>query len=103
MDMLKQHAAQLAALGHPVRLAILRYVVEVGPKGVATTEIQEQLEVPWTTLNHHLVRLVRTGLIKVRREGRLSLHTTDFVALRELTDFLWKDCCKRGRAGSGCC
>jgi ArsR family transcriptional regulator len=102
MDSLERHADQLGSLGHPARLAILRYVVQAGPVGVTTTEIQEKLGIPWTTLNHHLDRLVSSGLVTARREGRLSLHTADFTALKVLTDFLWKDCCNRGRGG-GCC
>ena len=101
MEDLKRHADQLGALGHPVRLAILRYVVQAGPEGATTTEIQEKVDVPWTTLNHHLDRLVSTDLLKARREGKFAIHTVDFAALKSLTDFLWKDCCNRGRAG--CC
>lgn len=101
MEDVRRHAAQLSALGHPARLAVLRHVVQAGPQGVTTTEIQEELDIPWTTLNHHLARLVSSGLLKTRREGRTALHTTDFAALKALTDFVWKDCCNRGR--SGCC
>src|SRR5579859_3170737 len=101
MESLKQHAAQLSALGHPARLAILRHVVEAGAQGVTTTEIQEKLKIPWTTLNHHLDRLVTTSLVKARRDGRMLVHTAEFGALKALTEFIWKDCCKRGR--SGCC
>lgn len=97
-----RHADQLAALGHPARLAILRQVVQAGPNGVNTTELQEKLSIPWTTLNHHLDRLVSTNLVKARREGKASLHTADFSVLKMLTDFLWKDCCNRGRS-TGCC
>jgi ArsR family transcriptional regulator len=102
MEVIERHADQLGALGHPARLAILRQVVAAGRDGISTTALQEKLNLPWTTLNHHLDRLVVTGLVNARREGRLSLHTADFEALKTLTDFLWKDCCNRGRAG-GCC
>jgi ArsR family transcriptional regulator len=103
MESLERHADQLAALGHPARLAVLRLVVQAGPEGVTTTHVQEVVGIPWTTLNHHLDRLVAAGLVKARREGRLSLHTADFGALKTLTDFLWKDCCNAGRRGRGCC
>lgn len=102
MDALTRHADQLASLGHPARLAILRYVVEAGPAGATTTQVQEKLAIPWTTLNHHLDRLVGSGLVKARREGRLALHTADFAALKALTDYLWKDCCNRGRKPDCC-
>jgi len=102
MKALSRHADQLAALGHPARLAILRHVVQAGPQGVNTTELQDRLSIPWTTLNHHLDRLVDSDLLKAKKEGRSSVHTADFAALKALTDFLWKDCCNRGRS-TGCC
>jgi DNA-binding transcriptional ArsR family regulator len=99
---LDQHAEQFGALGHPARLSILRYIVQAGSEGAATTEVQEKLDIPWTTLNHHLDRLVASGLVDVRREGKFALHTANYAALHALTDFLWEDCCKRGK-GAKCC
>jgi DNA-binding transcriptional ArsR family regulator len=101
---LERHADQLAALGHVARLALLRAVVQAGPGGLSTTELQEKLDIPWTTLNHHLDRLVESGLVEARRDGKSVIHTADYVALRALTDFLWEDCCKGGKkAGKDCC
>jgi ArsR family transcriptional regulator len=103
MAKLEQHAEQFGALGHPARLAILRHIVQVGPGGATTTELQEKLAIPWTTLNHHLDRLVAAGVVSARREGKFVFHTADYEALRALTDFLWEDCCKRGEAGPKAC
>src|SRR5208337_4893005 len=98
------HAEQLSALGHPARLGILRHVVQGGPEGTTTTELQAKLDIPWTTLNHHLDRLVAAGLVATRRDGKFAYHTADYAALHALTDFLWEDCCKRGKpAPKGCC
>jgi len=100
---------QLAALGHPVRLSILRFVVEAGAGGVAAGEIQAEVEVPASTLSHHLKRLADAGLVVARPEATFIYYAADFVALRALTDFLWKDCCKRGKPAArpsdsgGCC
>ncbi len=58
------HAEQLGALGHPVRLAVLRHVVQVGPDGAAAGDLQAKLDVPASTLSHHIDRLVRTGLLE---------------------------------------
>jgi DNA-binding transcriptional ArsR family regulator len=103
-DKLERHAEQLGALGHPARLGILRHVVQSGTEGTTTTELQEKLDIPWTTLNHHLDRLVASGLVSTRREGKFAFHTADYAALRTLTDYLWEDCCKRGKgAAKGCC
>jgi ArsR family transcriptional regulator, arsenate/arsenite/antimonite-responsive transcriptional repressor len=101
---LERHAEQLAALGHVARLSLLRAVVQAGPEGISTTDLQERLDIPWTTLNHHLDRLVSAGLVTVRREGKFAYHTADYQTLRAVTDFLWEDCCKRGKgAAKGCC
>jgi ArsR family transcriptional regulator, arsenate/arsenite/antimonite-responsive transcriptional repressor len=101
---LERHAEQLAALGHMARLSLLRAIVQAGPEGVSTTELQERLDIPWTTLNHHLDRLVDAALVTVRREEKFAYHTADYKALRAVTDFLWEDCCKRGKgAAKDCC
>ena len=96
----EHHADQLGALAHAARLSILRHVVQAGDGGSTTTELQEKLEIPWTTLNHHLDRLVAADLVTARREGKFVYHTANYETLRALTDFIWEDCCKRGK---GCC
>jgi DNA-binding transcriptional ArsR family regulator len=97
---LERHAEQLSALGHVARLSLLRAIVQAGPEGVSTTDLQNKLDIPWTTLNHHLDRLVDAGLVSARREGKFVFHSADYAALRGLTDFIWEDCCKRGKS---CC
>jgi ArsR family transcriptional regulator, arsenate/arsenite/antimonite-responsive transcriptional repressor len=97
---LETHAEQLGALGHPARLAILRYVVQAGPEGAAAGEIQAKLDIPASTLSHHIDRLARNGLLQARREGTFIYYSAVFTALRALTDYLWEDCCK---GGERCC
>ncbi|AKT38686.1 ArsR/SmtB family transcription factor [Chondromyces crocatus] len=97
---LERHAEQLSALGHPVRLAILRYVVQGGDDGTAAGELQSHLDMPASTLSHHLKRLVDAGLMKTRNEGTFHYYSVDYGALRVLTAYVWEDCCKRGK---GCC
>ncbi len=97
---LDHHAEQLSALGHPGRLEILRYVVQGGPDGTAAGEIQEHLDLPASTLSHHLKRLAMAGLLVARNEGTFIYYSADYTALRALTSYLWEDCCKRGK---GCC
>lgn len=97
MTKLERHAEQFGALGHPARLAILRHIVQSGPEGATTTELQGKLDIPWTTLNHHLTRLVSAGLVNAQREGKFAHHSADYPVLRTLTAFLWEDCCKAGK------
>lgn len=99
---LERHAEQLGALGHPVRLSILRYVVQGGDDGTPAGEIQARLDIPASTLSHHLDRLASAGLLVARREGTFIYYRAAYDALKSLTDYLWEDCCKRGK-GQRCC
>ncbi len=98
---LERHAEQLSALGHPVRLGILRFVVQAGDGGVPAGEIQSHVELPASTLSHHLKRLTGAGLLTARGEGTFHYYSADYASLRKLTDYLWEDCCRKGKAG--CC
>ena len=98
---LDHHAEQLSALGHPVRLKVLRFVVQGGNEGTAAGEIQAHVDLPASTLSHHLKRLVDAGLLTTRSEGTFHYYAADYDALRALTDFVWEDCCKRGKGT--CC
>jgi ArsR family transcriptional regulator, arsenate/arsenite/antimonite-responsive transcriptional repressor len=94
---LERSAEQLSALGQPVRLAVLRFVVQGGAEGTAAGDIQSHVNVPASTLSHHLKRLLDAGLLTARGEGTFHYYAADFAALRALTDYLWEDCCKRGK------
>jgi DNA-binding transcriptional ArsR family regulator len=94
---LEFHAEQLGALGHPVRLAILRFVVQAGAEGASAGSIQAHIELPASTLSHHLKRLVDSGVVQTRGEGTFHYYSADYGALRKLTAYLWEDCCKNGK------
>jgi DNA-binding transcriptional ArsR family regulator len=98
---LERHAEQLGALGHPVRLAVLRFVVQAGEEGAPAGDIQARVDLPASTLSHHLKRLVDAGLLRTRPQGTFHYYTADYAVLRGLTDYLWEDCCRRGQ--SSCC
>ncbi len=101
---LEEHAAQLSALGHPARLQILRFVVQGDPEGTAAGDIQSHVDIPASTLSHHLRRLTAAGLMSSRTEGTFIYYRANYGALRKLTTYLWEDCCKRGKAKSKeCC
>lgn len=99
---LEKHAEQLSALGHPVRLEILRFVVQAGAVGVAAGEIQEHVDLPASTLSHHLKRLASAGLLTNRTEGTFIYYGAHYRTLRSLTEYLWEDCCKRGGTPDCC-
>ena len=97
---LERHAEQLAALGSPIRLAILRRIVQGDAGGTAVGDIQRRVEIPWSTLSHHLDRLASAGLVATRRDGKHIYYRAQFQTLRALTDYVWKDCCGGGKS---CC
>jgi DNA-binding transcriptional ArsR family regulator len=97
---LETHAGQLGALGNPTRLAILRFVVQGDREGTPAGEIQAHVDMPASTLSHHLERLSSSGLLSTRREGTFVYYKAEYDTLRLLTNYLWEDCCKRGK---GCC
>ncbi len=84
-----------------MRLGILRFVVQAGENGAAAGEIQAHVDLPASTLSHHLKRLADGGLPKTRAEGTFHYYSADYTSLRALTDYLWEDCCRKGK--SSCC
>ena len=100
---LERHAEQLAALGHPVRLEVLRFVVKAGFDGSAAGDIQSHVDLPPSTLSHHLKRLVEAGLLTTRLEGTFHYYAADYGSLKAMTDYVWEECCKRGNGSASCC
>jgi ArsR family transcriptional regulator len=90
-------AKKLAELGHITRLLIFRYLVKVGDQGVPVGQIQEELDVPGSTLSHHISRLVSVGLLKQVRESRILYCIPQFDALDELVEFLKSECCTEAK------
>ena len=88
------HAARcLERLGHPTRLEVFRLLVRAGEGGLAVGEIQEHLEIPASTLSHHLAHLVNAGLVHQSREGRVLRCTPNFTLMNQLLGFLTEECC----------
>ena len=90
-------AKKLAELGHTTRLSIFRYLVKVGNQGAPVGQIQEKLNVPGSTLSHHINRLVSVGLIKKVRESRVLYCIPQFDVLDELVTFLKSECCTEAK------
>jgi ArsR family transcriptional regulator, arsenate/arsenite/antimonite-responsive transcriptional repressor len=61
-------------------------------------EIQEELDIPNSTLSHHLDKLRNEGLVKVQRESTFLRYTAYTDALQELLGFLYAECCTRNKA-----
>ncbi len=86
-------AKRLAELGHETRLKIFRHLVKGGHQGVPVGEIQTTLEIPGSTLSHHISRLIAVGLVIQRREGRTLYCVPQYEELDSLIEFLKEECC----------
>ncbi len=89
----EQAAKCLGELGNLTRLAIFRYLVKVGPTGAPVGAIQTELDIPASTLSHHLSRLVRVGLVRQDRESRTLYCKPQIEVLDEMIEFLKSECC----------
>ena len=96
------HVQRLKALGHASRLSIVRVVVQGPVEGTPVGEIQAGLDIPGSTLSHHLSELTQAGLLKAARQGTTIGYAAHFEHLRSLTDYLWEDCCRGGGCDTQC-
>ncbi len=92
MSDLRRYASRFNALGHEVRLTLLRRLRRAHPVGMVVGEIQREVGVPASTLSHHLDVLLQDGLVRQRREGRFLRYFTDDLGLGELVYFLDAEC-----------
>jgi DNA-binding transcriptional ArsR family regulator len=86
-------ARALAALGHEARLAIYRLLVRAGEEGLNVGEIAAHLQMPASTLAHHLSTLVAAGLVIQERQGREVVNRADYEVMRRTVGFLTDKCC----------
>ncbi|MDP2562933.1 helix-turn-helix transcriptional regulator [Psychrobium sp. 1_MG-2023] len=92
---IEKAAEQLAELGHVTRLGIFRALVKSGTSGLPVADIQHQVNVPGSTLSHHINRMINVGLIKQVREGRVLRCFAQYDQLNGLIDFLMEECCSK--------
>ena len=90
---LENAAKQLEALGNPTRLSIYRYLVQAGHDGRPVGDIRDELDIPASTLSHHIAKLVHTGLLSQERESRSLICRLDYTNMEALMAFLVNNCC----------
>lgn len=86
-------AESFAALGAPVRLAILRALVRAGPAGLPVGALREKLDLPASTLSHHLKALIAADIVQQHREGRVLRCFASYDMITSLAAFLLGECC----------
>jgi DNA-binding transcriptional ArsR family regulator len=83
----------LAALAQESRLAIFRFLVQVGPEGCAASKIGEALSIAPSSLSFHMKELSHAGLVTSRHEGRFIIYTANYTAMNYVIGFLTENCC----------
>ena len=93
-------ADMFSAMGTEARLRIMRLLLSAHPEGMVVSELQEELDIPNSTLSHHLDKLRNEGLVQVRRESTFLRYTANHEALQEVLQFLYAECCTRNKVVS---
>ncbi|MCP4330370.1 MAG: helix-turn-helix transcriptional regulator [Alphaproteobacteria bacterium] len=89
-----QAAIGLSALGNETRLHLFRLLVKAGPDGLTVGRIQRHLDVPASTLAHHIARLAQAGLIEQRKDGREVICTAGYRQMTDLVAYVMRECCE---------
>jgi len=97
-EQVARFADMFSAMATEARLRIVQLLLTAHPDGLVVSEIQEELEIPNSTLSHHLEKLKAEGLVTVQRESTFLRYNANTAALRELLSFLYAECCTRNRA-----
>jgi len=98
IEQVTKYADMFSAMGTEARLRIMQLLLSAHPDGLVVGEIQEELDIPNSTLSHHLDKLKNEDLVNVQRESTFLRYTANTGALQELLQFLYAECCTRNKA-----
>jgi ArsR family transcriptional regulator, arsenate/arsenite/antimonite-responsive transcriptional repressor len=93
-----RYADMFSAMGTEPRLRIMRLLLSAHPQGMIAGDVGAELDIPASTLSHHLDKLKNEDLVKVRRESTYLWYSANADALQELLGFLYAECCTRNKA-----
>jgi ArsR family transcriptional regulator, arsenate/arsenite/antimonite-responsive transcriptional repressor len=97
-EQVAKFADMFSAMGTEPRLRIMQLLLSAHPDGMVVGEIQSELDIPNSTLSHHLDKLRNEGLVLVRRESTFLRYSANTEALQEVLGFLYAECCTRNKA-----
>src|SRR6266404_7743705 len=97
-EQVAKYADMFSAMGAEARLRIMQCLLSAHPEGLVVGDIQSELDIPNSTLSHHLEKLKTEGLVEVQREGTFLRCTANTGALQELLQFIYAECCTRNKA-----
>jgi DNA-binding transcriptional ArsR family regulator len=83
----------LSQLGNITRLKIVRELVRAGDAGMPVGDIRNMLNIPNSTLSHHLSHLRSVGLVRQEREATVLRCFVDYDHIDGIVSFLTEECC----------
>ena len=86
-----QYADMFAALGSEPRLEVMRLLFAAYPEGMTVGEIQEKLQIPNSTLSHHLEKLRNEKLVNRQKQRQFLYYSANTAAMQDLLSFLSTD------------
>jgi ArsR family transcriptional regulator, arsenate/arsenite/antimonite-responsive transcriptional repressor len=98
LEQVTRYADMFSAMGTEPRLRIMQLLLSAHPHGMIVSDIGNELEIPSSTLSHHLEKLKNEDLVKVHREGTFLWYSANTESLKELLGFLYAECCTRNKA-----
>jgi DNA-binding transcriptional ArsR family regulator len=98
METTARFADMFSAMGTEPRLRIMRLLLAAHPDGMVASDIGAELDIPPSTLSHHLEKLKNESLVNVRRDSKYLWYTANTEALKDLLGFLYAECCTRNKA-----
>ena len=97
-EQVAKFANMFSAMGTEPRLRIMQLLLSAHPEGMVVGEIQDELDIPNSTLSHHLDKLKNENLVRVSRESTFLRYSANAEALQEVLQFLYAECCTRNKA-----
>ena len=91
LEQVARYADMFAAMGTESRLRIMQTLLSAHPDGLVVGEIQQELDIPNSTLSHHLDKLKAEDLVCVRRESTFLRYTANVGALRLMRAILTRE------------
>ncbi|MEM9925730.1 MAG: metalloregulator ArsR/SmtB family transcription factor [Cyanobacteria bacterium P01_D01_bin.50] len=83
-----QYADMFAALGSEPRLEVMRLLFAAYPEGMTVGEIQEKVQIPNSTLSHHLEKLRNERLVIRRKQRQFLYYSANAETMQDLLSFL---------------
>lgn len=88
INMLEEKAELLKALAHPIRLCIVKRLIEKGKCNVNT--MKEHLNLPQSTVSQYLGKLKNANVISCERSGNIVTYYVDNPQVVSMLTILFK-------------